>query len=284
MGSLLLVLLVVGAGCRSDEDGRPTVVASFYPLADVAQQVGGEHLRVRNLTPPGAEPHDLELTASQVAAIQDAEVVLVLGDGFQPAVEEAAAGRRGTVELLSVLGLSSGERADPHVWLDPVLFSTVVDHVAAAVQEIAPEQRAEMASNADRYKTQLANLDGEYRTGLADCSRREIVTAHEAFGRLASRYGLTQEAISGLSPESEPEPERLAQLADLVRRQGITTIFTERLVSPRVAEALARETGARTDVLDPLETLSADEVRAGASYLSVMRQNLAKLRAALGCR
>ena len=272
------------AGCRADSDDRPGVVASFYPLAEAARQVGGDIVRVDNLTPPGAEPHDLELTATQVAAIQDADVVLVLGDGFQPAVEKAAAGRQGTVELLPALGAAAGGTDDPHVWLDPVLFATVVDHVASALGRTVPAERPAFSVGAEAYKAQLATLDQEYRAGLSDCARREILTAHEAFGRLARRYGLIQESIAGLSPETEPEPDRLAELADLVRGRGVTTIFTETLVSPRVAEALARETGARTEVLDPIEGLSEDDAREGTTYLSVMRDNLAKLRAALRCR
>ena len=271
-------------GCRADSDDRPGVVASFYPLAEAARQVGGDIVRVDNLTPPGAEPHDLELTASQVADIQDADVVLVLCDGFQPAVEKAAAGRQGTVELLGALGPAAGDTGDPHVWLDPVLFATVVDHVASALGRAVPAERSAFSVGAEAYKAQLATLDRDYRSGLSDCARREILTAHEAFGRLAQRYGLTQESIAGLSPETEPEPDRLAELADLVRRRGVTTIFTETLVSPRVAEALARETGARTEVLDPVEGLSRDEIEQGVTYVSVMRENLAKLRAALGCR
>ena len=272
------------AGCRADSDDRPGVVASFYPLAEAARQVGGDIVRVDNLTPPGAEPHDLELTATQVAAIQDADVVLVLGDGFQPAVEKAAAGRQGTVELLPALGAAAGGTDDPHVWLDPVLFATVVDHVASALGRTVPAERPAFSVGAEAYKAQLATLDQEYRAGLSDCARRVILTAHEAFGRLARRYGLIQESIAGLSPETEPEPDRLAELADLVRGRGVTTIFTETLVSPRVAEALARETGARTEVLDPIEGLSEDDAREGTTYLSVMRDNLAKLRAALRCR
>ena len=260
------------------------MVASFYPLAEAARQVGGDLVRVENLTPPGAEPHDLELTASQVADIQDADVVLVLGEGFQPAVEKAAAGRRGTVELLRALGPAAGDTDDPHVWLDPMLFTAVVDHVADALGRTAPAQRPAFSAGADAFKAQLAALDRDYRAGLSDCARREILTAHEAFGRLAGRYGLAQESIAGFSPETEPEPDRLADLADLVRRRGVTTIFTETLVSPRVADALARETGARTEVLDPLEGLSREDAGDGASYLSVMRENLVKLRAALGCR
>lgn len=276
--------VAVALGCRAESDDRPAVVASFYPLAEAARQVGGDRVRVQNLTPPGAEPHDLELTASQVADIQDAEVVLVLGEDFQPAVETAAAGRAGTVELLSALGPAAGDSDDPHVWLDPMLFAAVVDQVAGALGRAEPAQRAAFAAGAEAYKAQLATLDADYRTGLSDCARREILTAHEAFGRLADRYGLTQESIAGLSPETEPEPDRLAELADLVRDRGVTTIFTETLVSPRVADALARETGARTEVLDPLEGLSRDDADDGATYLSVMRDNLAKLRVALGCR
>ena len=260
------------------------MVASFYPLAEAARRVGGDRARVENLTPPGAEPHDLELTASQVADIQDASVVLVLGGGFQPAVEKAAAGRRGTVELLRALGPAAGNADDPHVWLDPVLFIAVVDQIAAALGRAEPGQRSTFSAGAEAYKAELAALDRDYKAGLSDCARREILTAHEAFGRLAARYGLTEESIAGLSPETEPEPDRLARLADLVRRRGVTTIFTETLVSPRVAEALARETGARTDVLDPLEGLSRDAIREGATYVSVMQQNLSKLRVALGCR
>ena len=276
--------MAAAVGCSSSDDDRPSVVASFYPLAEAAQRIGGDRVRVENLTPPGAEPHDLELTASQVAGIQDARVVLVLGRDFQPAVERAAEGRAGTVELLAALGPAAGDTRDPHVWLDPVLFATIVDHITDALARAEPAQRSAFAAGAERYKADLAQLDAEYRVGLSDCDRREILTAHEAFGRLAARYDLAQEAIAGLAPETEPEPDRLAELADLVRRRGVTTIFTETLVSPEVARALARETGARTEVLDPLEGLSRDDLRAGKTYASVMRDNLSKLRAALGCR
>ncbi|HWC12852.1 MAG TPA: zinc ABC transporter substrate-binding protein [Acidimicrobiales bacterium] len=276
--------MAAAVACGSSDHDRPSVVASFYPLAEAAQRIGGDRVRVENLTPPGAEPHDLELTASQVADIQDAGVVLVLGRDFQPAVERAAEGRAGTVELLSALGPAAGDTRDPHVWLDPVLFATIVDHITDALARAEPAQRSAFAAGAERYKAELAELDAEYRVGLSDCDRREILTAHEAFGRLAARYDLTQEAIAGLAPETEPAPDRLAELADLVRRRGVTTIFTETLVSPEVAGALARETGARTEVLDPLEGLSRDDLRAGRTYASVMRDNLSKLRAALGCR
>jgi zinc transport system substrate-binding protein len=278
--------LAVGA-CASDRPsghGELRVVASFYPLAEAARRVGGTGVHVTDLTPPGAEPHDLELKASQVADIQDAAVVLVLGQGFQPAVEKAAAGRRGTVELATRLPPEQESGPfDPHVWLDPVLMQGIVDRVAAAFAAADASRSDTYAAGAATFRAELVALDGRYRSGLANCQRHDIVVSHEAFGRLAARYGLRQEAIAGLSPDVEPDPARLARLTDLVRTRGVTTVFTETLVSPRVAETLAREAGVGTDVLDPLEGLSRADQEKGASYVTVMDENLAKLRAALAC-
>ncbi|HZQ28854.1 MAG TPA: zinc ABC transporter substrate-binding protein, partial [Acidimicrobiales bacterium] len=241
--------------------------------------------------------HDLELKASQVADVQDAAVVLVLGKGFQPAVEKAAAGRKGTVELLNKLPIEQGGKVDdaapigssgtldPHVWLDPELMAGIVEQVTQALvaADPNPAHHAEYQANAAAFQAQLVDLDARYRSGLSTCARHEIVTSHEAFGRLAARYGLTQHGILGLSPDAEPDPGRLAQLTDYVRAHGVTTVFTETLVSPKVAQTLAREAGVKTDVLNPLEGLAKDEIAKGENYVSVMDRNLAKLRAALGC-
>ena len=284
---VLSAVLVTATGCRSTGsgagDGRMAVVASFYPLAEAARQVGGAHARVEDLTPAGAEPHDLELTPRQLGHVHGADIVLVLGRGFQPAVEKAASGRRGTVVVIDDIPGSRARAKDPHVWLDPVLMGEIVDAVRASLTEADPGHAADYRAAASRYRATLTALDGRYRQGLADCDRSEIVTSHDAFGWLAARYSLEQESIAGLSPDAEPDPRRLARLAALVRAKGVTTIFTEELLSPRVAAALARETGAATAVLDPLESLTAANRRAGAGYVAVMDENLARLRAALGC-
>jgi zinc transport system substrate-binding protein len=281
---------------------RVAVVAAFYPVAFAAEEVGGRRVAVTNLTPAGAEPHDLELTPRQRDQIEDAALVLVMGSGFQPAVEQAARSRKtGTVEVLRRLPVATagrrvadahaGDRAtrgdplDPHVWLDPTLMVAMVDVVEAALVRTDPAGRATYAANADRLRERLAALDARYRAGLADCDRRLLVTAHEAFGYLAAAYGLEQQGVAGLSPDEDPNPRRLAALADLAQRRGVTTVFTEELVSPRIARTLAREAGGlRTDVLNPLEGLTAKQVAAGDDYVSVMDRNLAKLRRALGCR
>ena len=261
------------------------VVASFYPVYEAARRVGGDRVEVSNLTPAGVEPHDLELSSKTVDRIIDAGVVLYLGHGFQPAVERAVRRSKGkAVDLLAPMPLHKGEQdVDPHVWLDPVLMTRIVDEVRSALSDADPSGAPAFADNATAYAKELSALDQEYRTGLTACARTLIITSHEAFGYLAQRYGLEQRAAAGLSPEAEPEPGRLAELADLVRRTGSTTVFSETLVSPKVAETLAREAGVKTAVLDPIEGLTEEEQRAGKTYLAVMRDNLAALRAALAC-
>jgi zinc transport system substrate-binding protein len=299
-------LAVLGAGCVSTQhpstvDGRIKVVAAFYPVAAAAQRVGGRCVAVTNLTPAGAEPHDLELVPDQVDAIQDARVVLVMGHGFQPAVEKAAGQRNGTtVKLLDRLGIDAKGRTvapeglpakavpvnalDPHVWLDPVLYARVVDTVTKELTRADPKCAATFARNAAAYQREIASVGTAYTDGLRACRLHTIVTAHEAFGYLAKQYGLRQEGIAGISPDEEPNAQRLADLADLVRKEHVTTIFTEDLVSPKVADALAREAGGvKTETLNPLESLTGSEVARRDDWASVMRTNLAKIRGALGC-
>jgi zinc transport system substrate-binding protein len=288
------VVLVLGGcgGGTGSPDGRPQVVASFYPLFEAAQRVGGDRVQVRNLTPAGSEPHDLELNTRQVDHIEGADIVLFLGRGFQPALEKAAQRAKGTkVDILDGLGAlrpaPAGDdtlEVDPHVWLDPVLFKAIVVRVAAALGDADPSNRATYDANAAAYVGQLDQLDAAFTSGLGDCARRTIMTSHAAFGYLAARYGLIQEAIAGLEPSSEPSPKRLAELAAKVRADGTSTIFYETLVSPKVAQSLAREAGVTTGVLDPIEGVSDAGAKAGRTYLTAMGENLAALRLALGCR
>ena len=292
-----LVLVLLAAGCSSpggSSDGSPgalSVVAAFYPVFEAAQRVGGDLVDVTNLTAPGVEPHDLELAPDQAEAIATADVVLYLGEGFQPAVQDAIGDAEGrTVDLLAGLptveppgGSEEGLTVDPHVWLDPMLYARMVDEVRAAFAEAAPEHASTFRSNADAFTQEIDSLADDYATGLAHCDRTLLVTNHAAFGYLAAAYGLTQEAISGVAPDAEPSAQRLAELKTLVEEDGVTTIFTEDLVSPKVAQTLAEEAGVRTAVLHTLEGLSDEEVAAGADYGSQMRENLSTLRAALGC-
>jgi zinc transport system substrate-binding protein len=282
----LTALVLVTAACAPGDDqaadGRTNVVAAFYPIAWAAEQIGGDAVAVQNLTTAGAEPHDLELTTRDVDDIEDADLVIVMGKGFQPGVEDVA--DRRSSDTLSILDHLDVDTDDPHVWLDPVLMGDIVDEIEDALAAADPTHGSAYADRAEALHAELDALDAEYRAGLAGCDRDLIVTAHEAFGHLAQQYGLQQHAIAGVDPEQEPHADRIAQLADLVKEHGVTTVFAEQLVSPDVAEALAREAGVKTETLNPLEGLTADERAAGDDYLSVMRANLEKLRTALGCR
>ena len=275
--------LLLAAGCGGAADGvdRPRVVASFFPLAEVVRQVGGDGVAVTDLTPAGTEPHDLELTSDQVDELLDADLVVHLGGGFQPAVEAVVDQRDGTtVDVLAALGVDEdADDVDPHVWLDPTQLRRIVDVVAAALVEEVPDREAAVgAAAAARYRDELADLDADLASQLSGCERDLVVSAHDAFGALARRYGLRTEALTGISPEAEPDPGRLAELADLVEREDVTTVFTEALVAPEVAEALAREAGVRTAVLDPVEGPSE------GGYAGAMRRNGDALAEALGCR
>lgn len=282
----LLAVALAGCGDTADVSGGErrsvSVVAAFYPLEFAADRVGGNTVDVSNLTPPGAEPHDVELSARDVEQVRSADVVLYLGSGFQPAVEKAVDGADGeVVDVLKGIDLldginEEGEPAkDPHVWLDPLRYAQVVERIGSTLGR--PEAARKLAQ-------ELRRLDSEYRRGLTGCTRRELVTSHAAFGYLADRYGLEQIPVSGLSPEAEPTPRRLEDVIEKVKAHDATTVFFESLVSPRLAETVARETGARTAELNPIEGLSEDELARGENYFSVMRANLESLRQALGCR
>lgn len=274
--ALLAVFVLGGCSNRTESDHRRTVVASFYPLAWATEQVTGRGAKVVNLTPPGVEPHDVELTPSDVALIHDAELVVYVGSGFQPAVEGAVADRAGSsLDVLDGAG-------DPHVWLDPVAFAGIVQRIASRAKQLGLEPEA--AGAVTSLVSRLRGLDVQYRRGLEDCERRVVVTAHAAFGRLVRRYGLTEISLAGRTPESEPSPRDLERLVAEVRASRATTVFAEPLVSSRVAETVTRETDARVAMLDPIEGLSQERLDAGEDYLSVMRSNLVALRQALGCR
>jgi zinc transport system substrate-binding protein len=298
-----LVLASLGASaCASDDvsgagdaGSSLQVVASFYPLAYLVDRVGGDLVTVTNLTPAGAEPHDLELTPHDVAGLSDADLVVYL-EGFSPAVDDAVKAEAGdrALEVGQFADLSltftpieegalagDGKRIDPHFWLDPARLADVADEIAARLSETDPEGGESFSANAGALRHELEALDGELSAGLTNCENRDIVTSHNAFGYLADRYDLTQLGITGLSPEEEPTPADLAAITEFVEDHHAKTIYYETLVSPAIAKTVADETGAATAVLDPLEGLSRDA--AGSDYFTVMRANLASLRAGQPC-
>lgn len=284
------LLSACGGGSRSGPgdggDGRLRVVASVPVLADVARLIGGSGADVTLLAGDG-DAHGLELTSAQADAVEDAAVVVYLGGGFQPAVEAAVSRRRpeGVIDALALVGPAGGteggdkDLVNPHVWLDLGRLDAIVEAVAEAMAEQSspgPPARA-IAARAKALRAEVTNLDRKFSTGLANCKRRTIVTAHAAFGYLVDRYDLTERSLAGLSPEAEPDPASLAELADVIRAEGVTTVFEEPGAESDVARTLAAEAGVTTAVLDPLERPSK------LGFISAMGTNLDALRVALDC-
>lgn len=311
-GIALAATAALGIGtltaCSSDSSAAGNtekfdVVASFYPMQFLAERIGGDHVNVTTLTEPGQEPHDLELSTKQTAQLQEADAVLYLKN-LQPAVDEAVgqADVRNKIDAASLTELEdhgsvehehAGEEEhaeseeeehalDPHVWLDPVKYAEIARGVGAAFEKADPDHAADYQKNTDALVAELTELNTQFETGLKNTGTKVFFTNHAAFGYLAERYGLTQEAISGLDPDSEPSPARIKELQEEAEADGVTTVFYETLVSDKTAKTLAKDAGLKTDVLDPLEGIT--DKSEGDDYIQVMRSNLSALKTALGAK
>ena len=298
-----------GAAPTAAASGALTVSTSFYPIQYLAQAIGGEHVAVTSVTPTNVEPHDFELSPKDVTALSASSLVLYVS-GFQPSLDDALAqvsgptvvDLAGSVDLVHHDGVEeeheegateaateaatgaahdhgAAAALDPHFWLDPVRMQAAAKAVEAALAQADPAHADDYAANLDTLNATLTDLNTSYSTGLGHCERTTFVTSHAAFGYLADRYSLTQASISGVDPESEPSPAELAEVKKVVESTGTTTIFTEELVSPETAQAVAAETGAQTRVLSPIESAPED-----GDYAGVMRTNLEELRTALSCQ
>lgn len=267
---------------------RPLVVTSFYPLAQFAQAVGGELIDVRSITPTGVEPHDFEPTPQDIQRVQAAQLFIYNGTGLDEwagrIVQQRKTGQSiNMVQELLERGVVEKENTDPHVWLDPVLAQEQVKVIRDTLLSIDPAHAAQYNNSAQEYIQRLRSLDQQFSTGLSQCPSKEIIVSHDAFGYLGKRYSLTIHSIAGISPDEEPLAKALSALTTLARKRKITTIFFEELVSPKLAQTLAAEVGARVDVLSPLEGVTPQEEQEGKNYLSIMEDNLGRLRKALGC-
>ncbi len=275
------------------DPNKMQVTTSFYPLYFFASQIGGEKVNVYNITPAGAEPHDYEPTAQDMTHIDASKVLFLSGNSLEAWGEKIRQNidttRTRTVTVGEGLATQQSSEdgkqvVDPHVWLNPVLAEKMVDKITMALTQADEQNAPYYEENSTALKQKLQNLDAEYRTGLMMCAQKSIVTSHAAFGYLASAYGLNQVAIAGISPDAEPSQKTLSDIANFVEKNNVHYIFFENLLSPKLAETLARETGAKTLVLDPLEGISEEDQRLGKDYFTVMQQNLKNLELALSCQ
>ncbi|MFD3806313.1 metal ABC transporter substrate-binding protein [Streptomyces sp. NPDC058611] len=308
LGATALTACSGASAAGNGTDGKLDVTASFYPMQFLAEKIGKDHVKVSTLTKPGVEPHDLEITPKQTAQLSEADVVLYL-KSLQPAVDKAVeqsgvknAVDAGTLTTLEAHGASGhddhaaegeggaeghdhshGEAGeDPHVWLDPAKYAEIAKGVGAALEKADPGHAADYKKNTEALVAELNTLDTEFKDGLKNTASRTFITTHSAFGYLAERYGLDQEGISGVDPESEPSPARMKDLQAVAAKDNVSTVFFETLASDKTAKTLAKDTGLKTDVLDPLEGIT--DGSQGADYFEVMRSNLKNLQKALGAK
>jgi zinc transport system substrate-binding protein len=298
--AIILVIALIGVlvirqknSTPASSSGKIQVATSFYPLYFFASQIGGDKANVINITPAGAEPHDYEPTPSDIAGIENSKLLILNGGGLEAWGNDIKKNIDTTHTLVVTAGeglvnqnvLEDGKNiVDPHVWLSPVLASNMVDKISAGFIQIDGADKDYFQANTEKLKMELSTLDTEYRQGLANCLSKDIVTSHAAFGYLASAYGLNQVPITGISPDSEPSPRTLADIADFVKKNKVKYIFFESLVSPKLAETIAHETGAKTMVLDPIEGITPEDVLKGNNYVTIMQSNLRNLETVLQCQ
>jgi zinc transport system substrate-binding protein len=284
-----LAALLALAGCREGPaPTRPLVVTTIFPLWDLTRHVAGDRAEAKALVPPGVEPHDWEPSPRDVSLVQRAAVFVHTGTGLDAWASRLVGGLGSRTEVVDAARglslLSQGARVDPHVWLDPTLARAQTQTIAEGLTRADPAGAPVYRANAAKLAARLDALDQAFAAGLRDCARRELVTSHAAFAYLARRYGLIQLPVMGIAPEAEPNPADLAAIVRTARERHVTHVFFEPLVSPRLAQTLAREIGATTLPLDPIEGVSREQAAADAGYVELMQANLATLRTGLGCR
>lgn len=308
LAGIAIVALVLSGCGKSNENSEGNgdklkVVASFYPMVEFTKQVAGDHAEVEGLIPSGAEPHDWEPTPKDVVAIQDADLFVYNGmvEGWvEKTLESAKNEKRIDVRAIDGIELIEGSDEheeeeheeeehedegehplDPHVWLSPTLAQQEVRHIQAGLERADPDNKDNYKKNADAYIEKLKALDEKFKQDLSNSKHKEFITQHAAFGYLAKDYGLTQVPIAGLSPEQEPSPEEMADVVAFAKEHEVKTIFFETLVDPKIAQTIADEIGAKTDVLNPLEGLTEEDMSNGLDFIKIMENNLAGLVKAL---
>ncbi|MBT2657900.1 zinc ABC transporter substrate-binding protein [Bacillus sp. ISL-18] len=298
----LIIFLLMVSGCSniastksektSDGSKKLQIVTTFYPMYYFAKKVAGDAANVELLIPNGVEPHDWEPTAKDMAKIQDADVFIYNSRYFELWTEkvlksindsnlkvvEASNG----IKLMNALESEEGKEhttaKDPHVWLSPVLAQQEVNTIAKAIEQADSRHKDQYQKNATALNSELADLDRLYKQTIDKATKKEFVTQHAAFGYLAKQYGLTQTPIAGLSPDVEPTLGKLAELTELTKKKNTKVVYFEEMASSKVAETLAKEIGAKTEVLNPLEGLTKEEQQQGLDFIGVMKKNLDALK------
>ncbi len=291
---VLTVFMALAAGCGTQamgpKDTRPLVIASVYPMVDFASKIGGDKIRLQNMVPAGVEPHDWEPSASEIAALEQADVFIYSGAGLEHWVRDVLASLKNEQPIaveaskgVALIGETSQGAAeeDPHVWLSPKNALLEMRNIKDALVKADPKNSDYYENNFKKYTESFESLDSDFRQALSETKHKDIIVAHQAFGYLCAEYGLNQIPIEGLAADSEPDAKRMAEIINIARQKGIQVIFAEQAQTHKVATAIAEAAGAQIMVLSPLESLTDEQLKAGKEYISVMRDNLSALTQAL---
>ncbi|MCR4430196.1 MAG: metal ABC transporter substrate-binding protein [Tepidanaerobacteraceae bacterium] len=284
MASLALAASACGAKNAAPEENASyqlKIYTTFYPLYDFTKKIVGDMADVENMIPAGVEPHDFEPSPRQMAALYSAKVFIFLGEPMDTWAKKAESQLAAKGVRVVEAGKGLIRDNDPHVWLDPVMAKEMSRRICKAVEDVDAKNKSYYEKNMLLLGKKFDELDERYKEGLSAVSRKDIVTSHSTLGYLSKRYGLNQISITGLSPQEEPSPRKMAELAQICREKGIKYIFFETLASPKLSETLAREVGAQTLVFNPVEGLTEEEIKAGEDYFSIMEKNLENLKEAL---
>jgi len=296
-GLLAIIFTIVLVGTKTNaptkQNEKMKISASFYPIAYFAERVGGSMAEVFTITPAGAEPHDYEPSAQDIAQISDSKILFMNGGGLETwgnSIELSIDASK-TMTIITGKDITpqtkkeNGESVtDPHYWLSPALAGKMVERITLSFTQADPVHAAYYGANAEELRSELQMLDADYREGLSHCIKKSFVTSHSAFSYLATQYGIKQVSIAGISPDAEPSSKQMANIVTFIKNNDVKYIFTESLVSPKLSETIANETGTRMLILNPMEGLTKDEKENGKNYFTEMRQNLSNLQTALECK
>ena len=289
---LLLTVSLLFSVRENTSSEKISVVVTFYPLAEFAQQVGGDKVDVINITSGGVEPHDYEPSSQDIIAIQNSDLFLINGNRLDTWALDLITDSETTAVVMSEQALvidsnlveDPNLKDDPHFWLDPIIAQEIVSIITDKLSVVDPLNDEYYQQNASRYISSIAELNSEYYHGLSNCAMNKIVVSHRAFSYIGTRYNIEIINISGISPEEEPSAKQLAQISELVKTEGIEFVFSESLGSPELAQTIATEVGVQMLELNPIEGLTKEQEENNESYISIMKQNLINLRTAMKCQ
>ncbi|MBI5205148.1 MAG: zinc ABC transporter substrate-binding protein [Nitrospirae bacterium] len=295
---IVLIILFLLAAQNSYAE-KLKVVASIFPLGDIAKQVGGERVDVKVMLPPGVSPHTFEPTPLEMMQLQNAKAFIKAGAGleFWAAKMLRAAGNEGLIVVDASSGLplirdihshkseaghdkphGSSEIADPHVWLDPVFAKAIADKIIAALSKADPSGSAYYSGRSEKYKKDLDILHNEISDKVKTFKIKEYVTFHPAWNYFSKRYGLRVAGVIEESPGREPSPKHIARIIREAKRINSKIIFAEPQFNPSIAEVIAKEAGARVLFLDPI---GGSDIKGRDTYMGLMRYNLSVMEGAM---